>query len=120
LEWVDELIQVSPTSKTFFRVVEDLLTVALGRWDAGRFPRAQLVEQQTYHLEFHAPTLFPRHQVKRSKYCHERHQPMQLRHLADPAARQAALWLVLQVIWYIPSGPTRLARAPLAWLRRRY
>jgi hypothetical protein len=34
---------------------------------------------------------------------------MQLRHLADPAARRAALWLVLQVIWYVPSGPARLA-----------
>jgi hypothetical protein len=34
---------------------------------------------------------------------------MQLRDLADPAARRAAPWLVLQVISYIPSGPPRLA-----------
>ncbi len=97
------------TAGEFLRVVQDLLTFAVGRWDAGRFPRAQTVEQQAYHLGLHAPALFPCHQLKRSKYCHERHQPMQLRHLADPAARRAALWLVLQVIWYVPSGPPRLA-----------
>jgi hypothetical protein len=97
------------TADEFLRVVQDLLTFAVERWDADRFPRAQTVEQQAYHLGFHAPTLFPRHQLKRSKYCHESQEPMQLRHLADPAARRAALWLVLQVSWYIPSGPPPLA-----------
>ncbi len=38
------------TAGEFLRVVEDLLTFAVGRWDAGRFPRAQTVEQQAYHL----------------------------------------------------------------------
>ncbi len=86
------------TAGEFLRVVQDLLTLAVGRWDADRFPRTQTVEQQAYHLGFHAPTLFPCHQLKRTKYCHDGQQPMQIRHLADPAARRAALWLVLQVI----------------------
>jgi hypothetical protein len=47
--------------------------------------------------------------MKRSGYCHDGKRPMQLRQLADPAARRAALWLVLQVNWYIPSGPPRRA-----------
>jgi hypothetical protein len=81
------------TAGEFLRVVQDLLTFAVARWDADPFPQAQTIEQQAYHLGSHAPTLFPRHQLKRTKYCHDRHQPTQLRHLADPAARRAALWL---------------------------
>jgi hypothetical protein len=58
--------------------------------------------------------LFPNLRLKGSKYRIEGAQPTQLRHLADPAARRA-VWLVLQVICYIPFGlrlALRLAETP--------
>jgi len=97
------------TASSFLSVAQDLLSFAVEIWQTERSRSVRTIHQQANEMNFHASTLF-RHDTApgRTIRC-DGDPPIQLRHLADPAARRAALWLVLQVIWYVPSGAGRLA-----------
>jgi hypothetical protein len=97
------------TASSFLTVVQDLLTFAVETWQTDKYRAARTIDQQSDHMDFYAATLFRHEPSRQLKVRRDGDPPMQLRHLADPAARRAALWLVLQVIWYIPAGPRRLA-----------
>jgi len=97
------------TANDFLIVAQDLLTFAATHWETDSHRDERTIDQQAGHMDFHAPTLFRYETLRRLRWRGDAEQPMQIRHLADPAARRAALWLVLQVIWYVPAEQPRLA-----------
>lgn len=97
------------TANAFLIVVQDLLSFAVETWEIKGPRSARTIDQQADQMNRHAATLFLHEPARGRRVRCEGIPPIQLRHLADPAARRAALWLVLQVIWYIPSGVGRLA-----------
>lgn len=96
------------TASTFLMVAQDLLSFAVENWQIKEPRAARTINQQADHMNRYAATLFRHEPVRGLRVRCDGAPPIQLRHLADPAARRAALWLVLQVIWYIPSGVGRL------------
>ena len=97
------------TANGFLIVVQDLLSFAAETWQTESYRSARTIDQHASHMDFYAATLFHHDPVRGLKVRCDGDSPIQLRHLADPASRRTALWLVLQVIWYIPSGVGRLA-----------
>jgi hypothetical protein len=90
----------------FVSIFRDLTTYCVEAWDTKNYRRICLAERQVGRLPGGATRLFQR----------ERRHPQQhlglgkhheLIHVADPAVRRMAIWLVLQVIAY-PAPPARL------------
>ncbi len=92
------------TASAFLMIAQDLLSFAVETWEIKGPRSARTIDQQADQMNRHAATLFRHEPARGHRVRCDGSPPIQLRHLADPAARRAALWLVLQVIWYIPSG----------------
>lgn len=92
------------TANDFLIIVQDLLSFAVETWEIKGPRSARTIDQQAGQMNRHAAILFRHEWARGYRVRCDGIAPIQLRHLADPAARRAALRLVLQVIWYIPSG----------------
>jgi hypothetical protein len=85
------------------------LTFALEPWETHDKRITRALDQQAMFMQSRAPTLFDNVRRRNAMARSDAAARLQLRYVADPATRRAALWLVLQVIWYIPDPRPRLA-----------
>ena len=98
---LDEVLSASE----YRQVIADLATFASEAWSTGGFGTVNSLSQHSRMLS-HCPTLFHSRRGTR-RYLQNGVHHVTLAHMADPATRRAALWLVLQVLESPPmSRPT--------------
>jgi hypothetical protein len=112
------------TASGFLTVVQDLLSFAVETWRTDKYRAVRTIDQQAGHMGFYAARLFQHEPACELKVRPDDGQPIQLRHMADPATRRATLWLVLQthlVYTHRPAAPrtstATCATSPVLWLQ---
>ena len=96
------------TAGEFLMLLQDLLTFAVERWETPEKRTARTLDQHAMYMQSLAPTLFDNEHRRKAIARPRRDGRLQLRHTAGPASRRAALWLVLEVVWYVPAPRPRL------------
>jgi hypothetical protein len=91
---------------SFMTIFRDLTTYCVESWDTKDYRRISLTERQLTRLSGRVIGIFNRERKHRAGRL-EIGKHHELIHVADPAVRRAAIWLVLQVI-ACPAPPGRL------------
>jgi hypothetical protein len=92
------------TAADFLHVLNDLITFAVGQWEADITHRvASSLDQHASLLKHHCAQLFDCRRPRRLSYRRSDQAGARLSQIADPATRRAALWLVMQVIRLPPT-----------------
>jgi hypothetical protein len=97
------------TAGEFLMVLQDLLTFAVERWGTPEKRTARTLDQHAMFMQSLARTLFDNEHHRKAIARPRADGRLQLRHIAGPASRRAALWLVLEVVWYVPAPRPRIA-----------
>jgi TniQ len=92
----------------FLMVLQDLLTFAVERWETPEKRTARTLDQHAMHMRSLAPTLFDNEHHRKAIARPRADGRLQLRHIASPGSRRAALWLALEVVWHVPAPRPRL------------
>jgi hypothetical protein len=98
------------TAADFLQVLRDLSTFVVKLWDVDTTRTvASSLDQHAGLLTYHCSHLFSCRRPRRTSYLRVNQEHVSLAHIADPATRRAALWLVMQVIRLAPTPRPTLA-----------